>query len=143
AATAATFRDVPVGADPDACPRAPRRVVDQMALADPQVRRQNRLVLPIAMDRAVRLVPQAWDASVDPGAARLAFDLQALKEAVRDFRPLASVDAMELQAAHQPRAHPKLPLVVPPMVAGAFLAHFRARLLVQNVAQEFRPQAAA
>jgi len=77
--------------------------------------------------------------------ARPVFDPQVPKEAVRDFRPLASVDAMEVQAARQPLAHPRLPLVVPPMVAAAFrsLAHCRAQLLVQNVAQEFPPQAAA
>jgi len=129
--------------DPDVCPRAPRRVVDQMALAVPQVRRLNRLVLPIVMDRTVRPARRAWDASADPDAVRLVFDLQVPKEAVRDSRPLASVDALEMLAVHPPQAHPKLPLVAPPKVAGAFRSQSLAHFQLQNVAQEFRPQVAA
>ena len=120
-----------------------------MALAALQVRRPNRRALPIATDRVVRLAPLASDASVGPDAVRLVFDLQVPKEAVRDFRPLASEDAVEV--AHPPQAHPKLPLVAPPMAAAAFpsqsLAHFQIRHAAQEfprqaVGLEFPPQAA-
>jgi hypothetical protein len=145
---AATFRDVPACVDPDACLSAPRRVVDQMALAAPQVRRPIRLVLPIALDMAVP-APQALDASVDPDVVRPVFDLQVLKEAVRGSRRLASADALEALAAHPPRVHPKLLPVALLMVAGVFrsqpLVH-PAQSLIQfpkrHAGQDFRPLAA-
>jgi hypothetical protein len=127
-----------VRAGPDVGPWAEYRVADQRALADPQVRRPNRLLLLIAMGMAVRLAQQAWDASVGPDAVRLVFDLQVRKEAVRDFPQLASGDVLEVPAAHPPHGRPKLPPVASPMVAGAFLIQFR----VQDVAQKFPPQAA-
>jgi len=111
-----------------------------MVLAAQQVLRPIRLVLPIAMDMAVRPVPPAWDASVDPDAVRLVFAPRALKEAVRDFRPLASGDAVEV--AHPLRGHPKLPLVAPPMAAAAFPSQSLAHFQIHHVAQEIPPQAA-
>jgi hypothetical protein len=131
-----------VPACPDVCPWAEYRVADQMALADPQVRRPNRLVLLIAMGMAVRLAQQAWDASVGPDAVRLVFDLQARKEAVRDFPQLASGDVLEVPAAHPPQGHPKLPPVASPMVAGAFRSRTLAHFLIRYVEQAFPPQAA-
>ena len=68
-----------------------------MVWADPQVRRPNRLVRPIAMDKAARPVLQASDASVGRGAVRPDVDLpDPCSEVVRDFLPWASVDAPEL-----------------------------------------------
>ena len=75
-------------AAPDACLWAAIRAVVQMVSADPQVRHQNRRVLPIATDMAVPLVLPASDGSVDPDAVHLAADLPDLcSEAVRDFHP--------------------------------------------------------
>jgi hypothetical protein len=94
------------------------------------------------MDMAVRPVPPAWDASVDPDAVRLVSDPRALKEAVRDFRPLASGDALEVQAEHPRRAHPKLQQVGPRMAAAAFQSQSQVHFQTRHAAQEFPPQAA-
>jgi hypothetical protein len=86
----------------------------------PLVRRPNRLALPIAMDTVFHLGQMALDASVDPDAVRLAFDLPALcREAGRDFLRLASADAQASQTAHLPRERLKLQPAEPRTVAHA------------------------
>ena len=80
-----------------ACLLAWGHAADQKVLADPQVRRPNRLVRPIAMDKAARPVLQASDALVALDAVRPDVDLpDPCSEVVRDFLPWASVDAPEL-----------------------------------------------
>ena len=72
----------------DACRLAWGHAADQKVLADLQVRRQNRLVRPIVMDRAVRPAPMASDASVALDAVRPDADLpDPCSEVVRDFPP--------------------------------------------------------
>ena len=96
-----------------------------MVWADPQVRRPNRLVRPIAMDKAVRPALQASDALVALDAGRPDVDLpDPCSEVVRDFLPWASVDAPELKAALLPQKRPKPQLAAPRTVAYAFLAQF-------------------
>jgi hypothetical protein len=104
----------------------------QTVLADLQVRRLNRLVLPIATDKTVRPAPQASDASVALGAVRPGVDFpDPCLEVVRGFRPSASADAQEPQVAR-----PRRPPDALPQVAYARLLRFLFQylLLVWDVA---------
>ena len=92
-AVAATFRDAPARADPDASPSAANLAVVQMVLVALLVRRPILPVHPTVKDTFV-LALQASDASVDPDAVRLAAGRPAqCPAAVRDYLPSASVDA--------------------------------------------------
>jgi hypothetical protein len=101
-----------------------------MVLVGLQVRRPARPIHPAVKDTIARLAPPASDASVDPGAVRLAADLPPqCPEAVHGSRPLASADAPEPEP-QAVRMRQALPLLdAQPMVACPCLA--------QNVAQQF------
>ena len=74
--------------DPDARHWVTGRAAAQKVVADPQVRRPNRLVRPIAMDKAGRPVLQASDASVALDAVRPdVAPPDPCSEVVRDFLP--------------------------------------------------------
>jgi len=87
---AATFRDVPACAVPDACHQVPCRAAAQKVLADPRVRHLVRLSHQTAKDTDVRLGQQASDASavLDAGHPDAALPGRYL-EVVRGSRPSA------------------------------------------------------